>query len=379
MNSPPDFRPVILAGGSGTRFWPRSRRARAKQVLALDGERTMIQRTVDRLRPLARQEDVWVITNELLSPTICGQLEVVPEKQVLCEPTARNTAPAAGLAAFLIERTAPHAVLGMFPADHVIGDEPKFIEVLKHGAEIAAAGDTMVVLGVQPTRPETGYGYIETGSPLEGGAGGMATSIGALHVRRFTEKPNLQKALEFTEAGNYFWNSGIFLWSARTLANAMREHLPETSPYLEEIAAAFGTPAFEQVFAELYPRCENISVDYAVLEPRSAKGEHHSNLYCLPADFGWNDLGSWASLYEYQLAQQPDTPGGNIMECPGNTVLDAHGNYVYSPSKFVALVGVENLVVVDTGDALLITTRDRSQDVGKVAKQLAASGRDHLV
>ncbi|MGI8770105.1 MAG: mannose-1-phosphate guanylyltransferase [Acidobacteriaceae bacterium] len=378
MNSPPDFRPVILAGGSGTRFWPRSRRARAKQVLALDGERTMIQRTVDRLRPLARQEDVWVITNELLSPAICGQLHVVPEKQVLCEPAARNTAPAAGLAAFLIERTAPDAVLGMFPADHVIGDEPKFIEVLRRGAEIAAAGETMVVLGVQPTRPETGYGYIETGSPLEERAG-IQAGAGALRVRRFTEKPNLQKAMEFTEAGNYFWNSGIFLWSARTLANAMREHLPETAPYLEQIATAFGTPEFEQVFAELYPKCENISVDYAVLEPRSAKGEHRSNLYCLPADFGWNDLGSWASLYEHQLAQQPDTPGGNITESTGRIAMDAHGNYVYSPDKFVALVGVENLVVVDTGDALLITTRERSQDVGKVAKQLAASGTDHLV
>ena len=193
------------------------------------------------------------------------------------------------------------------------------------------------------------------------------------------KKPNQGKAEDFVAAGNYYWNSGIFLWSARTLANAMREHLPESAPLLEEIAAAHGSPAFDSVFAELYPQCENISIDYAVLEPRSAKGEHFSNLYCLPADFGWNDLGSWAALYEHQLAQQPDIASANITESAGAHSIDAHGNYVYSPEKFVALVGVRDLVVVDTGDALLITSRHHSQDVGKVVKQLVAQGKTDLV
>jgi mannose-1-phosphate guanylyltransferase len=366
-----DFRPVILAGGSGTRFWPRSRKARAKQILALDGERTMIQQTLDRLRPLASCEHCWVITNELLSGTICGQLDVVPVDQVVCEPAARNTAPAAGLAAFLIARENPDAVLGMFPADHVIGDEAAFLAVLEHAIRIAAAGENMVVLGVTPTRAETGYGYIETGE---------AMPDGSLRVRRFTEKPNLERAEEFVAAGNYHWNSGIFIWSARTLANAMLEHLPETAPLLEKIAAAYGTPDFRRVFEELYPQCENISVDYAVLEPRSAKGEHHSNLYCLPANFGWNDLGSWAALYEHQLAQ----PGvgdahRNVVEAEGSVALNAHGNYVYGPKKFVALVGVSDLVVVETDDAILITTRQHSQDVGKVVKQLAEESRKDLI
>ncbi len=286
-----DFCPIILAGGSGTRFWPRSRKARAKQVLALDGERSMIQRTMDRLNPLAAPEDFWVITNDLLSETICGQLDNVPENQVVYEPAARNTAPAAGLAAFLIERIAPDAVLGMFPADHVIEDEPAFLAVIEQAVDLAAAGENMVVLGVKPTRPETGYGYIETGE---------AMADGVLRVRRFTEKPNLERAEEFVAAGNYHWNGGIFIWSARTLANAVREHVPEMAPLLEKIAAAYGTENFERVFAELYPKCENISVDYAILEPRSAKGEHRSQLYCIPAEFGWNDLGSWAALYEHQ-------------------------------------------------------------------------------
>src|SRR5580704_7183069 len=263
-----DFRSVILAGGSGTRFWPRSRRARAKQVLALDGERSMIQQTVERLKPLATPAKTWVITNEYLANEIADQLAGVPVKQIIQEPVARNTAPACGLAAFIIERQNPDAVLGVFPSDHVIADEPRFLKALQKGIALAAAGENMVVLGIEPTRPETGYGYIETGD--------FTPDDTALRVRRFIEKPNQVKAEEFVTAGNYYWNSGMFLWSARTLANAVREHMPDTAPLLESIAAAFGKPEFEEVFRTLYPKCENISVDYAVLEPRSAKGEHSS-------------------------------------------------------------------------------------------------------
>ena len=377
MTEPIDFRPIILAGGSGTRFWPRSRRARAKQVLALDGERTMIQRTIDRLTvgddtsaPLARMADVWVITNSLLSDAICAQLVGVPEEQVICEPAARNTAPAAGLAAFLLERLHPESVLGMFPADHVIADEAAFAEVISRAAELAAAGDNMVVLGIEPTRVETGYGYIETGSAL---------GDGILRVRRFTEKPNRERAEVFVAAGNYYWNSGMFIWSAKTLANAMREYLPETAPLLEEIVAAWDTPEFGRKFGELYPKCENISVDYAVLEPRSARGERNSHLYCLPARFGWSDLGSWTALHEYQVEQKAGDEAGNVTEAAGRLTMNARGNYVYSPEKFVALVGVDDLVVVETEDALLITTRHHAQDVGKVVKELAAQGREELI
>jgi mannose-1-phosphate guanylyltransferase len=367
-----DFRPVILAGGSGTRFWPRSRRARAKQVLALDGERSMIQQTVERLKPLAGLDDTWIITNEYLAREIADQLPGLPDGQIVQEPVARNTAPACGLAAFLIERQNPDAVMGIFPSDHVIADEPRFLKALQKGIAVAAADDNMVVLGIEPTRAETGYGYIETGDYTRDDA--------ALHVRRFIEKPNQNRAEDFVAAGNYYWNSGIFLWSASTLANAVREHLPETAPLLESIAAAYGTPGFEEVFHALYPRCENISVDYAVLEPRSAKGEHLSHLYCLPAEFTWNDLGSWASLYEYQLdSRLRGDAEGNVSETEGHLAIDAVNNYIFSPRKFVALVGVKNLVIVDTEDALLIAHRDRSQDVGKIVKELGLSGRTELI
>jgi mannose-1-phosphate guanylyltransferase len=355
-----NFYPVILAGGRGTRFWPLSRKKRAKQLLALDGKQTMIQQTVARLLPLAPPKRIWIITNDDLRPAILKQLPKLPKTQVLAEPLGRNTAPAIGLAAFLLLREHPEAVIGMFPSDHVIADEKSYGATIERGVEIAADGENIVVLGIRPNRAETGYGYIEAGSVFSGGA---------LRVRRFTEKPDKEKAAAFVAAGNYFWNSGMFLWSARTLANALREHLPKTAPLLEEIAAAFGTRKFAATFRRLYPKCENISIDYAVLEPRSAKGEQAGNIFCLPADFGWNDLGSWTALHEHHMAKSSPLDG-NLIYGAGVFVLNAHGNYVHAPGKFVAAVGVSDLVVVETPDALLITTRRHAQDVGKVVKYL---------
>jgi mannose-1-phosphate guanylyltransferase len=355
-----NFYPVILAGGRGTRFWPLSRKKRAKQLLALDGKQTMIQQTVARLLLLAPPNRFWVVTNGDLRPAILKQLSKLPKAQVLAEPAGRNTAPAIGLAAFLLLRENREAVIGMFPSDHVIADQKCYRETLERGIKIAAAGENIVVLGIRPTRPETGYGYIEVGD---------GSTDGALRVRRFTEKPDSAKAAEFVAAGNYFWNSGMFLWSARTLANALCEHLPKTAEILEKIAAAFGTRKFATQFSKLYPKCENISVDYAVLEPRSAKGETAGNIFCLPADFGWNDLGSWTALHEHQSAKV-NPQDGNLIYGSGECVLNSTGNYIYAPKKFVAAVGVKDLVVVETPDALLVTTLQRAQDVGKVVKYL---------
>jgi mannose-1-phosphate guanylyltransferase len=355
-----DFYPVIVAGGRGTRFWPLSRKKRAKQLLMLDGKRTMLQQTVSRLLLLAKAKRFWVITNEDLRPAILKQLPALQTNQVLAEPVGRNTAPAIGLAAFVILRTAPEAVIGLFPSDHVIADEASFRNVLARGIRIAAAGENIVVLGIRPHRAETGYGYIETGS---------STNDGALRVRRFTEKPDAQKASDFVAAGNYFWNSGMFFWSARTVVRALQEHLPKTAALLEQIAAAYGTRRFAETLRKLYPKCENISVDYGLLEPRSAKGEADGNIFCLPADFGWNDLGSWTALHEHHAAKG-HAIDGNLVAASGTFLLNARGNYIHAPGKFVAAVGVEDLVVVQTDDALLITTRHRAQDVGNIVKYL---------
>ena len=364
----PAFYPVILAGGRGTRFWPLSRKRMAKQLLPLNSKKSMLQETVERLLPLAKKQQFWVITNEDLRAAIVGQLRGLEKKQILAEPAGRNTAPAIGLAAFILERLDPGAVIGMFPSDHVIGDEEHFRRDLETAVRIAAAGPHIVVIGIPPTRAETGYGYIEAGDRAQ---------EGVLRVRRFTEKPSAEVAAQFVRAGNFFWNSGMFVWSARTLADALREHLPNTAPLLEKIAATYGSRSFEETFSKFYPKCENISVDYAILEPRSAKGEGKSGIYCVPASFRWNDLGSWAALYEHRNAGKSD--GENVIVAEQSFALNAEGNFIHSGRKFVAVVGVNNLVVVETDDALLITTRDHSQDVGKIVKHLDEKKLKRLV
>jgi mannose-1-phosphate guanylyltransferase len=371
-----EFAAVILAGGSGTRFWPRSRKAQPKQVLSLDGDRTMIQNTVERVKPVVSDGQVWIITNDLLAETIAKQLPDVTAKHILREPAARNTAPACGLAAFLLERRSPDAVLGVFPSDHTIGDVARFRRVVRAGAALARRTAAIVVLGVSPSRPETGYGYIELGAAIdpivEGGE-----SIPVRRVHRFTEKPDKAKAKRFLRSGNYAWNSGMFLWTAKTLVDAMREHQPKIAELLEKIAEAWGTPKFDKVFAELYPQCESISIDYAVLEPRSAKGEGRSELYCLPGDFAWSDLGSWAALHEH-VAERTESHNANVFETEHHVEIASTGCYVFSPNKTVALVGVKDLVIVETDDAILITTREGSQDVGKVVAELKNTGRHDL-
>lgn len=364
-----NFYPVILAGGRGTRFWPLSRKKRAKQLLALDGKQTMIQQTVARLLPLSPGKQIWVITNEDSRPEILRQLAKLKKDQIVAEPIGRNTAPAIGLAAFILQRTDPNAIIGLFPSDHVIANADRFREVLSEGIDIAGSSGNIVVLGIEPTRPETGYGYIEAGSLSAGSA---------RHVRRFTEKPNAERAAEFVRSGNFYWNSGMFLWSATTLANALTEHLPKTAALLEQIAASFGSKKFAATFRRLYPQCENISIDYAVLEPRSAKGEQESNIFCLRADFGWNDLGSWTALHEHAATKQPSADG-NLISAQGIFTANASRNYVHAPGKFVAVVGVDDVVVVETEDALLITTRENSQDVGKVVKYLDEKKLEKLV
>jgi mannose-1-phosphate guanylyltransferase len=363
-----NFYPVILAGGRGTRFWPLSRKRMAKQLLPLNSKKSMIQETVERLLPLAKAKQFWIITNGDLRDPIVRQLKKLEKKQILAEPVGKNTAPAIGLAAFILARHDPNAVIGMFPSDHVIADEKRFRDDIARAAKLASQGANIVVIGIKPTRAETGYGYIEAGSEV---------GKGVLQVRRFTEKPTAKVAGQFVKAGNFFWNSGMFVWGAQTLADALCEHLPETAPLLDEIAANYGTRRFEKTIAKLYPKCENISIDYALLEPRSAKGEGTSGIYCIPAAFGWNDLGSWTALHEHRNAGNDDA--ANVISAERSFTLNAQGNFIHSDRKFVAAVGVSNLVVVETDDALLITTREHSQDVGKIVKYLDEKKMKKLV
>lgn len=350
---------LILAGGRGTRFWPRSRRARAKQVLQFFGDRSLIQQTVDRLRPVLPPERLWVLTSPHLHSEIVKQLPEVPKKQILAEPAQRNTAPAIGLAAHMIHSADPKAVMGVFPSDHVIGKPREYLRLLRPAFQSAREGN-IVVLGIEPRWAETGYGYIEY--PKTRLAAGKPVP-----VIRFREKPDEATAKEFLAAGNFYWNAGMFFWKTEVLLNALREHLPKTARFIDGLPP-FGARGFQNKLKEVFPRCENISIDYAVLE-------RAKNVVGIPAgDIGWNDVGSWNAVYELH---QRDA-NGNALRGVG-LVEDSHGNFVEAGGKLVALLGVRDLIIVDTPDALLIANRSRAQEVGDLVKRLEKEGREDLL
>ena len=351
---------LILAGGRGTRFWPKSRRSSAKQVLSLFGKRSLIQQTIDRLRPVLPPERIWILTNDHLRDEIVRQLPEVPKRQILAEPAQRNTAPAIGLAAQILHGIDPESIMGVFPADHVIGKPREYVRLLKAALNTARTGK-LVVLGIQPRWPETGYGYIEFPKGVNPGA------PNALPVKRFREKPDANTAAKFLRAGNFYWNAGMFFWQTSVLLDALRQHLPKTASLLASLPR-FGSPRFAKNLGEAFPKCENISIDYAVLE-RAA------NVVGLPAgDIAWNDVGSWNAVYELHARDR----AGNALRTH-TIVQDSSGNYVDAAKKLVALLGVKDLIVVDTPDALLIADRGRAQQVGDLVKLLEKSGQHHLL
>lgn len=353
---------LILAGGRGTRFWPRSRRRSAKQVLNVVGERSLIQATVDRLAPVIAPERIWILTNDYLRDAIVRQLPEVPKRQILAEPMQRNTAPAIGLAAHILHSVDPDAVMGVFPSDHVIGKPGAYRATLRTAFKNAAAGRLMVA-GIPPRWPETGYGYIE----FPRRALKMSGAGAVLPVLKFHEKPELPKARRYLAAGNYYWNSGMFFWRADVLLDELRRHLPKTATLLAALPR-FGGRTFEQALRGAFPLCDNISIDYAVLE----KSDNVSGIPA--ADFGWNDVGSWNAVYELL----PRDGCGNVI-ARESICLDAHRNFVDARGKIVALLGVRDLIVVDTPDALLVASREHAQQVGEIVKVLEKQGRNELL
>ena len=271
----PHYYGLILAGGRGTRFWPRSRKRSAKQVLNVVGERSLIQATIDRLAPVIPPERLWILTNEYLRDAIAAQLPQIPKRQILAEPMQRNTAPAIGLAAHILRSQDPDAVMGVFPSDHVIAREPQYRKVIWAALKCAAAGHLMVI-GIEPRWAETGYGYIEFPKGTQAGTQ-------PLPVKHFHEKPEASKAQRYVDAGNFYWNSGMFFWKAGVLLDELRRHLPKTATILAALPP-FGSRAFAEKLKQAFPLCDNISIDYAVLE----KADRVSGIAA--ADFGWNDV-----------------------------------------------------------------------------------------
>jgi len=351
---------LILAGGRGTRFWPRSRRNRAKQVLRFVGERSLIQQTVDRLRALIPPDRILVLTNDHLRDEIVRQLPEVPRQQILAEPAQRNTAPAIGLAAHILQSLDPNAVMGVFPSDHVIAKPARYLRFLRQAFHAAAAGK-IVVLGIQARWPETGYGYIEFPK------GARAGSLEPLEVRRFREKPDRKTATRYIRAGNFYWNAGMFFWKTSVLLDALREFQPKTATLLASLPE-FGSRRFPSALKQVFPHCENISIDYAVLEKARAVVGFATE------DFGWNDVGSWNAVYELL----PRDGHGNVLRSEALAEASS-GNYVDAQGKLVALLGVRDLLVVDTPDALLIADRSRAQEVGDLVKKLEQQKREELL
>jgi len=354
---------VILAGGSGTRFWPLSRVARPKQLISITGDKTMLQRTVERVLPL-KPKRIIIITNTLQAMETEHQVAGYQGAHidVIAEPVGRNTAPAIGLAATIIAAHDPNGVMVVLPADHFIRDEVALRETLVFASHGARNG-YLVTLGIVPTRPETGYGYIEAEIELRG--------EGPYPVRRFIEKPPVEDAVRYLEDGNFFWNSGMFLWRADTILAEIGCHLPALANSLGSIAFNDDVWSFSDLNSQIeavYGNLENISIDYAVME-RSSK------VLLVPVEMGWSDVGSWSALPEVVA---PDIAGMICINAAEHVSIDSSDCLIYTDNKVVATVGVHGLVIVSTPDALLVCDRERAQDVKKVVEELAKRGSSCL-
>lgn len=344
---------LILAGGSGTRFWPLSRRSHPKQLLALEGERTLLQATVDRLAPLIGPESVWVCTTRSISEQVREQLASVPERQILLEPMGRDTSAAIGWSVRQIRAAVGDQIVVVLPADHRVGAPASFRATLEKAGPVAASG-SVLALGVEPRWAETGYGYLELGEKLD-------AESGLCRVRRFTEKPDAETAQAFFESGKYRWNGGIFVFLCSVLLAELERSEPELAAGLEEIERR------PEAIDELYGCLPRVSIDYGVME-------RLDDLVTLPLDCEWSDLGGWEALAEI-LARD-----GNGNAVKGSVLaIDATDNLLYADRGTVAAVGVSDLVVVRTGDSVLVVPKARAQDVRRLIAELEDGGRDDLL
>lgn len=354
---------VILAGGSGTRFWPLSRAARPKQLLSITGDRSMLQKTVERVLSL-NPKRIFIITNRLQADETERQMQLYDSTpiDVIAEPAARNTAPAIGLAAALIAAHDPSGIMAVLPADHFIKNEKMLRDTLVFAAEAARAG-SLVTLGILPSRPETGYGYIEAAmAPLD-----EVPSQGPFAVKRFVEKPPLAEALRYLNEGNFFWNSGMFIWRADTVLEEMRTFMPalhgKLVPLMQAITTWENSLLKDQIEA-LYQDIESVSIDYGIMEKSS-------RVQMVPVEMGWSDVGSWSALPE---VIQPDSDGTVCVNTAGHIAVDSTDCIIYADGRMVATIGVANVVIVSTPDAILVCDRERCQDVKKVVELLGTAG-----
>ena len=342
---------LIMAGGLGTRFWPKSRKKHPKHLLQVFDEKTLIQSTVERLDPLIKHEDIYVVSTRGQVAEIRKQLPMLPEANFIIEPKGKNTAPCIGLAALFMQHRDPEEVMVVLPADHQIVNRDVFQKTLQAGATVACDSEHIITIGIEPNYPATGYGYIQVHDEVR-----CIDGLSLSQIKTFAEKPDLETARRFLKSGDFLWNSGIFIWRISTILAELEENLPQLYDGLMEIKSVLGTPAQEETIERVYCQIRSVSIDYGVME-------NARNVHVMKGLFGWNDLGSWDEIYKLS----PKDEQGNVLR-GDHLARNSTGCFVDAPGKCVALLGVENLIVVDTGDALLVCPRDLAQDVKDVVE-----------
>mgnify|MGYP002622490400 FL=1 len=349
---------VIMAGGRGERFWPKSRNSCPKQFLSLtsDGE-TMIQKTVKRLSPLVSPEDIFIVTNAAYGELVQDQLPDVPKENILSEPCARNTAPCIAFAAAVIQKKYGDAIMLVLPSDHLIGYENIYIKTLKKAIKTAEEGKNLVTIGITPTYPETGYGYINFGEE----------SGDAYEVERFVEKPDLPTAKKYLASGKYLWNSGMFVWKTSSIMDNMQALMPDIYEGALRIGESYCTPDFEETLVKEFTAFRSESVDFGIMEKAS-------DIYTIPGSFGWDDVGSWLAVERInETDDDKNYFDGDVIS------VDSKRTTVCAGKRLVAAIGTRDIIIVDTDDVLLVCSKNNTQDVKKVIAQLKEQGRDELV
>jgi len=336
-----------MCGGIGSRFWPYSRTSRPKQFIDFLGTgRSLLQMSYDRILPVVAKENVLIVTNEQYAPLVREQLPELNEDQILLEPARRNTAPCIAWAAYHIAARDPQASIMVAPSDHLITREAIFEESILKGFDFVENHDALLTLGIKPTRPETGYGYIQVGRPVPG-------ADGICQVKTFTEKPKLEIAEVFVESGEFYWNSGIFLWTAQSIIGALKKHAPDVSGTFDKGVGLFGTPAEREFIEQNFPGCVGISIDFAVMEKAS-------NVYVECVEFGWNDLGTWSALYD----NSPKNRDSNVTQNCSVLAYNSTGNiFAVNGEKLIVVDGLKDFIVADAGDVLLVCPKSEEQRI----------------
>lgn len=354
-----DLYAIIMAGGIGARFWPRSKKKSPKQLLRIIGENTMIQETFIRLNGLVPKENILIVTNESQRPGIAEQLPEIPSDNIIVEPFGRNTAACIGLASVIIQKRSPDAVTFVMPADHIIRDSESFINTLKIAAQFSYQNQALVTIGIQPTKPETGYGYIQ----IDEDSG----KNNVFKVLTFAEKPNYDTAVNFIKSGDFLWNSGMFIWKIDTILNEIKRFMPDLYEGLSQIKDNLNDPEFANILSNIYGQLRSISIDYGIMEKSD-------RVFLVRGQFSWSDVGSWEAVYELSEKDQD----GNVKV--GTVYTDmAMDSYIYSPDKFTAVIGLDNIIVINCNNALLVCKRDKAQDVKNIIDYLKLNKlNDHL-